>query len=154
MSLVPIRYRSEYYAWHNMKQRCLNPRNKNYYHYGARGIKICDHWRYSFKNFLADLGRKPSQRHSLGIAKTMMAIMSPRIAGGLHPKNNHKIHGNNKLTESKRCGEPLAASHSNMMVQIYFKETKSLHGYAVSRCNKRFVRSVKVSAGNCSARMS
>jgi hypothetical protein len=65
MSLVPIRYRSEYYAWQNMKQRCLNPRNKYYHYYGARGIKVCDRWLNSFKNFLEDMGRKPSQRHSL-----------------------------------------------------------------------------------------
>jgi hypothetical protein len=65
MSLVPIRYRSEYYAWQNMKQRCLNPRNKRYGDYGARGIKVCDRWLHSFKNFLEDIGYKPGPECSL-----------------------------------------------------------------------------------------
>jgi hypothetical protein len=30
--------------WSNMKQRCLNPKNTNYIHYGARGIEVCDEW--------------------------------------------------------------------------------------------------------------
>jgi hypothetical protein len=65
MNLVPIRYRREYTSWQHMKQRCLNPRNKDYYNYGARGIKICDRWLHSFKNFLFDMGYKPGPGYSL-----------------------------------------------------------------------------------------
>lgn len=54
----------EYYAWIGMRTRCLNSVNKDYKHYGGRGIKICERW-LSFKNFLADMGRKPSNKHSL-----------------------------------------------------------------------------------------
>ena len=49
----------------NMKQRCLNPNDPRYKYYGAGGIKVCDRWLNSFRNFLEDMGRKPSQRHSL-----------------------------------------------------------------------------------------
>jgi hypothetical protein len=65
MNLVPIKYRREYTSWRNMKQRCLNPKNKDYHHYGERGIKICDRWLYSFKNFFADMGNKPGRGYSL-----------------------------------------------------------------------------------------
>jgi hypothetical protein len=59
-------YRSpERSSWDNMKQRCLNPNDPRYKYYGARGIKVCDRWLNSFKNFREDMGRKPSQRHSL-----------------------------------------------------------------------------------------
>lgn len=44
-----------YGAWHNIKQRCLNPNNRFYEYYGGRGIKICDRW-LDFANFLADMG--------------------------------------------------------------------------------------------------
>lgn len=48
-----------YTSWYAMKQRCLNPRNKSYEGYGKRGITICDRWRDSFENFLADMGPRP-----------------------------------------------------------------------------------------------
>lgn len=56
---------SEYRAWADMKNRCDNPKVKTYHFYGARGITYCERWR-SFENFLADMGRKPSEDHSLG----------------------------------------------------------------------------------------
>lgn len=30
--------------WQNMKQRCANPKNKDYRYYGGRGITVCDEW--------------------------------------------------------------------------------------------------------------
>ena len=42
-----------------MIQRCCNPKNKDYKKYGGRGIKICARWRYSFPNFLEDMGERP-----------------------------------------------------------------------------------------------
>lgn len=54
----------EWNAWTEMKRRCLCPTNKAYRYYGGRGIKICDRWSV-FENFLADMGRKTSSRHSL-----------------------------------------------------------------------------------------
>ena len=50
---------SEYRAWDAMKQRCHNPRSRQYAAYGAAGIAVCDRWRGSFENFLADMGPKP-----------------------------------------------------------------------------------------------
>ena len=56
---------SEYAAWNTMKQRCENPRLKNFKYYGARGISVCDRWRNSFDDFFADMGPKPTPEHSL-----------------------------------------------------------------------------------------
>lgn len=33
-----------YFVWNSMKQRCLNPNNKEYKYYGGRGISVCDEW--------------------------------------------------------------------------------------------------------------
>ncbi len=52
-------------AWENIKQRCYNPHNPVFRHYGGRGIVICDQWRDSFKVFFADVGPRPSARHSI-----------------------------------------------------------------------------------------
>lgn len=49
----------EYKAWCTTIQRCTNPNHVSYKNYGARGIRMCDHWRYSYAQFLADMGPKP-----------------------------------------------------------------------------------------------
>jgi len=56
---------AEYRAWISMKNRCQNPRQARYADYGGRGIKVCLKWRRSFPAFLADMGRKPSAKHTL-----------------------------------------------------------------------------------------
>lgn len=55
----------EHLTWLGMKDRCYNPNNKKYYLYGGRGIVVCDRWRDSFENFLADMGQRPSTKHSI-----------------------------------------------------------------------------------------
>ena len=54
----------EYICWNNMKKRCLNPTDKDFKNYGGRGIKICKRW-MTFKNFLADMGKRPSATHTI-----------------------------------------------------------------------------------------
>lgn len=53
-----------FYTWQSMKQRCYYEKAKSYSYYGGRGITICERWRESFENFLADMGEKP-KGHSL-----------------------------------------------------------------------------------------
>lgn len=54
----------EYRIWAAIRARCLNPNMPGYKHYGGRGIKICQQWN-EFENFLADMGPRPSSRHSI-----------------------------------------------------------------------------------------
>jgi hypothetical protein len=63
---VPVRSSPEYTAWKSMKDRCYTPCAGGYAHYGGRGIKVCDSWRDSFENFLADMGPKPGPEYGLG----------------------------------------------------------------------------------------
>lgn len=55
----------EYRTWNSIKQRCYNPNCKEYDRYGGRGIKVCQRWLDGFDNFLSDMGRRPSNNHSL-----------------------------------------------------------------------------------------
>lgn len=57
--------RIEWHAWNRMRQRCYNPRDRVYRHYGGRGIIVCARWLASFADFLSDVGPRPSPAHSL-----------------------------------------------------------------------------------------
>lgn len=56
---------TEYRSWEAMKRRCLNPKATQYRHYGGRGITICERWMHDFAAFYADMGPKPSRKHSI-----------------------------------------------------------------------------------------
>jgi hypothetical protein len=56
---------SEFSSWRSMLSRCYEPRNASYPRYGARGVTVCQRWRDSFEAFLADMGPKPTPRHSI-----------------------------------------------------------------------------------------
>lgn len=51
-------------TWAGMRLRCENPKASCYRNYGGRGITVCDRW-LDFWNFVADMGTKPSEDHSL-----------------------------------------------------------------------------------------
>ena len=55
---------SEWYSWSGMIQRCTNPKNPNFTHYGARGVLVSEVWR-DFAKFLGDMGFKPTPKHTL-----------------------------------------------------------------------------------------
>ena len=55
---------TEYGSWKNMMNRCSNPKSQDYHNYGGRGITVFERWK-TYKNFLLDMGRKPSPAHSI-----------------------------------------------------------------------------------------
>lgn len=55
----------EYRAWLNMRKRCYYAADISYPNYGGRGVTVCDRWLESFENFYADMGDRPSNKHSL-----------------------------------------------------------------------------------------
>lgn len=44
-------FKTIYWAWKAMKQRCQNPKCQAYKNYGARGISVCEEWQ-KFEPFL------------------------------------------------------------------------------------------------------
>lgn len=60
-------FKYERNSWRAAKARCYNPNYRRFDIYGGRGIKMCDRWlgKDGFINFLADMGPKPSPKHSL-----------------------------------------------------------------------------------------
>lgn len=56
--------RAERNAWHHMHDRCKNPDYILFHRYGGRGISVDPRWD-TFEAFLADMGPRPSPKHSL-----------------------------------------------------------------------------------------
>lgn len=48
-----------YFEHYNMVKRCHDAKCKNYSNYGARGIKVCDEWRYDIHKFYDDVSVLP-----------------------------------------------------------------------------------------------
>lgn len=55
---------SEYTAWAHMVQRTTNPNCPSWSDYGGRGIGCDPSW-LAFQNFIADMGMKPTSKHTL-----------------------------------------------------------------------------------------
>jgi hypothetical protein len=60
-----------YRRWQHMIQRCHNPNDRDYARYGAKGVYVCDRWRFGegdtsgFELFLSDMGGAPSRSMSI-----------------------------------------------------------------------------------------
>lgn len=52
-------------VWAGMLARCYNPNATSFARYGGRGIAVCDRWRGSFENFIADMGPRPTAYHQI-----------------------------------------------------------------------------------------
>ena len=55
----------EYRSWARMIHRCYFPQDNKFKYYGDRGVTVCERWRDSFEDFLADMGKKPSLKHTI-----------------------------------------------------------------------------------------
>lgn len=57
-----------FWSWKSIQSRCYTKSDPNYKRYGARGITVCDRWlgKGGLKNFLDDMGPRPSKSHSVG----------------------------------------------------------------------------------------
>lgn len=57
----------EHNSWRCMLMRCRNKNYRCYHRYGGRGIQVCERWQgtQGFKNFLADMGPKPTTKHTI-----------------------------------------------------------------------------------------
>ncbi len=90
-------FKSEYYVWSGMIQRCTNPKLAGYKNYGGRGIAVCERWLNSFANFLEDMGPRPSPQHTLERQNNHNdyckhnCVWASRLAQANNKRNNRRI---------------------------------------------------------------
>lgn len=106
-----------YKRWDHIKRRCHNPSDKAYKYYGARGITICDHWRFSFVTFLADLiaeiGPQPSPDYELDRIDNN---------GNYAPRNIRWASRKTQMRNSRRA--KLTIEDARLIRQLYIKGTR------------------------------
>lgn len=87
----------EYASWSAMLTRCYNETCSVYGLYGGRGIKACKRWRYSFENFLSDMGPRTSSKYTLerldtnGNYTPANCIWATRLQQSRNRRNNHYL---------------------------------------------------------------
>ena len=69
-----------YQTWLSMLRRCSDQKHPDFKRYGARGIRVCKHWREDFWAFVSDMGLRPTPSHQLD---------RERNSRGYSPKNCH-----------------------------------------------------------------
>lgn len=90
-------YTPEYRAWAKIIQRCTNPKDPKYKDYGGRGIEICVQWRLSYHQFLKDVGKRPSSKHSIGRKNNSLGYVpgnvrwETRTEQGRNKRNNRYV---------------------------------------------------------------
>lgn len=68
-SVQDVRRNKTYKSWVSMIARCHGKSSKacekTLRNYKDRGISVCDRWRYSYADFLSDMGERPSPAFSI-----------------------------------------------------------------------------------------
>ncbi len=79
-----MRYTKEYRTWSAIKNRCHNPKNKDYPRYGARGIIVHKSWRKNFMPFFNHIGYAPSPSHQIDRINTKRNYVPGNVRWATH----------------------------------------------------------------------
>lgn len=80
-----------------MRDRCNNPRRKQWKDYGGRGIKVCERWN-DFTAFLADMGERPSNKHSIERRDNERGYEPNNCYWATRTQQNHNKRNNVQIT--------------------------------------------------------
>lgn len=115
----------EYTSWECMINRCYNEKHPNHTYYSGFGIIVCDRWKNSFENFLADMGPKPTPEHTLDRFPNQHGIYEPincRWASKVEQSDNRVnvklLEYNNKKQSMARWSEDYSISYNILRNRI------------------------------------
>ena len=92
----------EYWTWQSICARCYRRTHISFKDYGARGIRVCARWRRSFADFLADVGPRPSARHSLERSDNMRGYYPDNVEWATRDIQNRNKRTNRMVVINKR----------------------------------------------------
>lgn len=138
-----------YRSWDAMIHRCTRPSATQYSFYGGRGISVCERWK-TYANFLADVGERPSKRHSLD--------RYPNKNGNYEPGNVRWATAKEQANNTRRTrnisalGQTLSlqqwADRTGINCDVIYQRLK--HGWSPERAVTIPVRQIKQRAA-CTA---
>jgi len=96
-----MKHTPEFKAWSHIKQRCYNKNYCGYKNYGMKGIKMCDSWLNSFETFFADMGKRPSSKHSIDRFPDKAGNYDPDNCRWATMKQQQNNRTNNRIFEYK-----------------------------------------------------
>lgn len=121
----------EYAVYKAMINRCHKP-SKQSHNYKDRGIYVCDRWRESFENFIADMGRRPGGEREYTVER--------RDNNGPYEPGNcywatYKVQGNNR-----RTNRLLTYKGRTQTLVMWAEETGVNQGTLLSRLDRQGLR--------------
>jgi len=117
----------EYVSWQRAIQRCTNENYGSFQNYGGRGITVCDRWRYSFKLFLEDMGKKPfkgaqiDRKDTNGNYEPSNCRWISCLENARNKNNNLRITWNNQTKTLSEWSEILNINKNTLRDRIYSK---------------------------------
>lgn len=121
-----------YLVWQGMKTRCYNPNAIAYPLYGGRGIKVCATWRDSFKQFIHDMGPRPSKKHQLDRIDND-GDYCPENCRWATAKVNNRNRGNAVYLEFKGKRKHIRDWAKEIKINISTLEYRIVRGWTVAR---------------------
>ena len=89
-----------------MRNRCHNPRHRQWGDAGGRGITVVPAWD-DYARFLADMGRRPTPQHSLDRVDNALGYSPENCRWATRVEQNRNTRGNRLVTIGERTA-PLA----------------------------------------------
>lgn len=128
-----LSHTTEHNSWIGMVQRCRDKNHFAYKYYGGKGIMVCERWNNSFQNFLDDMGKKPTPKHTIeridsNIGYSMDNCRWATMAEqNLNKSDNHFLTFNGKRQTIKEWSDEVGIHYDTIRHRI------NTYGWSVDR---------------------
>jgi hypothetical protein len=112
-----------YAVWKMMRQRCNNPRHKQYPEYGGRGIRVCARWEV-FENFATDMGPRPPGDYSVervdndGDYEPQNCVWGTRVQQNNNSRHNRLVAFGGKTQTAAQWAKELGISGDTLRARL------------------------------------